>query len=76
MRALFAKRPPFSRFRREYLDDEAFRQFQEQLLADPPAGEVRKVRFPDSRRQKGKGRTARHLLLLAPGRVVLAVHPR
>jgi hypothetical protein len=62
MRALFVELPPFFRLRLEYLDDEAFRQFQELLLADPLAGEViqgtgdvRKVRFADSRRQKGKG---------------------
>lgn len=61
MRALFVELPPFSRFRRDYLDDEAFRRFQELLLADPLAGEViqgagglRKIRFADSRRQKGK----------------------
>jgi len=61
MRALFVELPPFSRFRRDYLDDDAFRRLQELLLAEPLAGDViqgtgglRKVRFADSRRQKGK----------------------
>jgi len=61
MHALFVELPAFSRFRRDYLDDEAFRRFQELLLADPLAGEViqgtgglRKIRFADARRQKGK----------------------
>ena len=61
MRALFVELPPFSRFRRDYLDDDAFRRLQELLLADPLLGDViqgtgglRKVRFADSRRQKGK----------------------
>jgi len=61
MRALFVELPPFSRFRRDYLDDDAFRRFQELLLADPFGGDViqgtgglRKIRFADTRRQKGK----------------------
>ena len=61
MRALFVELPAFSRFRRDYLDDEGFRRFQETLLADPLAGDViqgtgglRKIRFADVRRQKGK----------------------
>lgn len=61
MRALFVELPAFARFRRDYLDDEAFRRFQELLLTDPLAGDViqgtgglRKIRFADIRRQKGK----------------------
>ena len=61
MRALFVELPPFSRYRRDYLDDEAFRRFQEMLLANPLAGDViqgtgglRKIRFANTRRQKGK----------------------
>jgi hypothetical protein len=45
----------------EYLDDEAFSALQVALLADPEAGDVirdtgglRKVRFADGRRGKGK----------------------
>jgi hypothetical protein len=61
MHARFVELPAFSRYRRDYLDDEAFRRFQELLLADPLAGDViqgtgglRKIRFGDTRRQKGK----------------------
>ena len=61
MRALFVELPPFSRSRRDYLDDDAYRRFQEFLLAEPLAGDViqgtgglRKIRFADPRRQKGK----------------------
>jgi hypothetical protein len=61
MRALFIELPPFARYRRDYLDDDAFRRFQVLLLADPLAGDVipgagglRKIRFADTRRQKGK----------------------
>jgi len=53
--------PGFERHRSEYLDDEAFSAFQAALQADPEAGDVirdtgglRKVRFADSRRGKGK----------------------
>ena len=61
MKALFVELPAFERHRSEYLDDEAFSVLQAALLADPEAGDVirdtgglRKVRFPDSRRGKGK----------------------
>ncbi|TDB54272.1 toxin [Photorhabdus khanii subsp. guanajuatensis] len=53
--------PPFERYRQNYLTDEEFRAFQNMLLKDPVAGDViqhtgglRKVRFIDSRRKKGK----------------------
>jgi hypothetical protein len=58
---LFVELPAFERHRAEYLDDEAFSALQTALLADPEAGDVirdtgglRKVRFADSRRGKGK----------------------
>jgi len=61
MKAVFVELPPFERFRHEYLDDEAFREFQLLLQQNPEAGDViagtgglRKVRFADSRRGKGK----------------------
>ena len=61
MKALFVELPAFQRHRSEYLDDEAFAALQAALMADPEAGDVirdtgglRKVRFPDSRRGKGK----------------------
>lgn len=61
MKALFVELPPFERHRSEYLDDEAFRSFQRLLMKNPEAGDViqgtgglRKIRFADERRQKGK----------------------
>jgi hypothetical protein len=61
MTALFVELPPFERYRAEYLDDEAFRTLQLLLIQQPEAGAViqgtgglRKVRFADERRQKGK----------------------
>ena len=61
MKALFVELPPFERHRKNYLDDEAFRHLQRELLANPHAGDVikgtgglRKMRFSDERRGKGK----------------------
>ncbi|HGM5491121.1 TPA: toxin [Serratia fonticola] len=61
MEALFIELPPFERYRAEYLNDDEFREFQKMLLNKPECGDVikhtgglRKVRFADSRRQKGK----------------------
>ncbi len=61
MRAIFLELPPFERRRQDYLDDEAYRAFQQLWLADPLAGDLiegtgglRKIRYRDSRRGKGK----------------------
>ncbi|WES68545.1 toxin [Superficieibacter sp. HKU1] len=61
MDALFIELPPFERHRAEYFSDEEFRAFQQFLLKNPTCGDVipdagglRKVRFLDSRRNKGK----------------------
>lgn len=61
LRATFVELPAFGRHREAYLDDERLRQLQETLLVDPTAGDViqgtgglRKLRFGDSRRGKGK----------------------
>jgi hypothetical protein len=61
MKALFVELPPFERHRKNYLDDEALRGLQQELLANPHAGEViqgtgglRKMRFADEHRNKGK----------------------
>lgn len=61
MKAIFVETPGFERRRADYLDDEAFLKLQLLLLADPGAGDViegtgglRKLRFADSRRGKGK----------------------
>jgi hypothetical protein len=61
MKAVFIELPAFEKWRREYLTDDQFREFQLQLMANPEAGDViagsggvRKVRFSDARRGKGK----------------------
>lgn len=57
MKAVFVELPPFERYRTNCMDDAAFRQFQQELLTNPQAGDVikgtgglRKVRFKDQRR--------------------------
>lgn len=61
MKAVFIELPHFERRRQDYLDDEAYGEFQRTLLANPLAGDViegtgglRKIRCRDSRRSKGK----------------------
>jgi hypothetical protein len=61
MHALFIELPAFQRYRHDYLNDEAFRRLQIWLLMNPEAGDViqgtgglRKVRFSDESRNKGK----------------------
>lgn len=61
MQAVFVELPGFERFRDDYLNDEAFRRLQDMLMAEPLAGDViegtgglRKLRFADPRRGKGK----------------------
>jgi hypothetical protein len=61
MQATFVELPPFERHRKSYLGDEDFRALQNLLMADPEAGDVipdtgglRKLRFADPRRGKGK----------------------
>ncbi|OLF53261.1 toxin [Pseudomonas chlororaphis] len=61
MDALFIELPPFQRYRQSYLDDELFRCLQFELLKNPEAGDLiegtgglRKLRFVDERRHKGK----------------------
>lgn len=61
MKAVFVELPPFERHRADYLDDDAFRELQRLLMLNPEAGAVilgagglRKLRFVDERRGKGK----------------------
>ncbi len=61
MKAVFVELPPFERFRKMYLDDDAFRALQNELMVAPEAGDgipgtggLRKLRFADQRRGKGK----------------------
>ena len=61
MKAIFVELPAFAKYRADYLDDEGFRSLQTFLLKNPEAGDViegtgglRKLRYGDPRRNKGK----------------------
>lgn len=59
--AVFVELPAFERHRARYLDDEGFRALQDLLMRNPVVGDpiketggLRKLRFADVRRGKGK----------------------
>ena len=61
MKAIFVELPPFEHYRADYLDDDAFLKLQRLLMLNPEAGSLipgsgglRKLRFADERRGKGK----------------------
>ena len=61
MKAVFVELAAFERHRADNLDDEAFRALQNLLMKQPEAGDLipetgglRKLRFADARRGKGK----------------------
>ncbi|KFX29487.1 hypothetical protein [Ralstonia solanacearum] len=61
MDATFIELPPFQRLREHDLSDDEYSALQQELLAQPDAGDVikgtgglRKLRFSDKRRGKGK----------------------
>jgi mRNA-degrading endonuclease RelE of RelBE toxin-antitoxin system len=61
MKATFVELPPFERIRKDFMDDDAYRQLQQQLMDTPQIGDMmegtgglRKLRQPDPRRGKGK----------------------
>lgn len=61
MKAVFVELPAFTRYRADYLGDEGFRGLQEVMMQNPKAGDVikgtgglRKLRYSDPRRGKGK----------------------
>ena len=61
MKAVFVELPAFERHRADYLDDDSFQSLQNLLIMHPEAGNVipgtgglRKLRFADPRRGKGK----------------------
>jgi hypothetical protein len=61
MKALFVELPPFERHRQNYLSDEEFRELQLFFLTNPLSGDViegtgglRKLRYFDKKRSKGK----------------------
>jgi hypothetical protein len=61
MQATFVELAPFRKLREQYLQDDDYRALQVHLMENPEAGDVikgtgglRKVRFADKRRGKGK----------------------
>ena len=61
MKATFFELPPFERTRKDYIDEESYRQLQFELMDKPIAGAViegtgglRKLRQADPSRGKGK----------------------
>jgi hypothetical protein len=59
--AVFVELPAFTRYRSRYLDEMTFLDLQQLLMINPEAGlpipgtgGLRKLRFADTRRQKGK----------------------
>lgn len=57
---VFYELPAFARVREDYLDDDAFKELQNELIVNPEAGAViagtgglRKLRFADTSRGKG-----------------------
>src|SRR5258705_13752578 len=61
MKGIFVELPAFERNRSDYLDDDAFLALQNLLMKHPEAGDpiqraggLRKLRFADARRGKGK----------------------
>jgi hypothetical protein len=61
MKAVFVELPAFERHRADYLDDEQFQALQWTLMGNPETGDVmpatgglRKLRFGDPRRHKGR----------------------
>lgn len=61
MKAVFVELPAFERHRADYLDDDAFRELENLLMKHldagdpiPDTGGLRKLRFLDARRGKGK----------------------
>ncbi len=61
MKSVFVELPAFTRHRADYLDDDGFLGLQESMMKNPEAGDViegtgglRKLRYGDQRRGKGK----------------------
>jgi hypothetical protein len=61
MKATFIELPPFERHRQIYLNDENFQAFQKMLMLNPEMGDMiegtgglRKIRYADEKRGKGK----------------------
>lgn len=72
MNLTFIELSPFSKYRSEFMNDEEYRAFQNELLENPEKGDViqglnglRKIRIADSTRNKGKRGGARVVYLYA-----------
>ena len=81
MEATFIELPAFERHREDYLDDNGFRALQNLLMKHPEAGDLipdtgglRKLRFRDVRRGKGKRGGLRLSTLVEFWISVLAFH--
>ena len=82
MKAVFIELPSFERHRANYLDDDDFRGLQNLLMLQPEAGDsipgtggLRKLRFADARRGKGKRGGLRVIYYWWDTRIaILAIH--
>ena len=61
MKAVFVEMSTFARHRADYLDDDGYGELQQTMMENPQAGDViegtgglRKLRYGDARRGKGK----------------------
>lgn len=70
MNLTFIELTPFAKYRAEFLNDDEYRAFQNELLENPEKGDViqglgglRKIRIADSTRNKGKRGGARVIYL-------------
>jgi len=75
MKAVFIELPAFERHRAEYLSDDAFSALQNALMKQPDAGApipdsggLRKLRFGDVRRGKGRRGGLRVIYFWLPAR--------
>jgi len=61
VKSVFVELPAFTRYRSKYLDEATFQELQQLLMNNPEAGSLirgtgglRKLRFADAGRRKGK----------------------
>lgn len=69
MKLTFIELPPFERYRKEYLSDDEYRTFQNELLENPRKGDViqgtnglRKIRISLAQRGKRGGARAVYII--------------
>ncbi|OOF43831.1 toxin [Rodentibacter trehalosifermentans] len=78
MKLTFIELPPFERYRKEYLSDDEYRTFQNELLENPQKGDVipgtnglRKIRISLAQRGKRGGARAIYYYLTQKSRILL-----